>query len=147
MTTSLHNRVLVAENWGGVAMGVLMVWTVFLPLGRRFSVDALRASLRARPDETPADLAAGVPPPDERPTTSLAALGLLLQIAVIYWFNFVHKSGPTWRDGTRDPLRPLAGADRHLDRAVGARARALRLHQAPDATGRWSSRRRRRSWC
>ena len=77
-----------------------MVWTAFLPLGRRFSVDALRASLRARPDETPAELAAGVPPPDERQTTSLAALGLLLQLAVIYWFNFVHKSGPTWRDGT-----------------------------------------------
>ena len=100
MTTSLHNRVLAAENWGGVAIGVLMVWTAFLPLGRRFSVDALRASLRARPDETPSDLAAGVPPPDERQTTSLAALGLLLQIAAIYWLNFVHKSGPTWRDGS-----------------------------------------------
>ncbi|HTB60071.1 MAG TPA: DCC1-like thiol-disulfide oxidoreductase family protein [Polyangia bacterium] len=100
MTTSLHNRVLQAENWGGVAIGVLMIWTAFLPLGRRFSVDALRASLRARPDETPADLAAGVPGPDERQTTSLAALGLLLQIAAIYWLNFVHKSGPTWRDGS-----------------------------------------------
>jgi hypothetical protein len=65
MTTSLHNRVLAAENWGGVAIGVLMVWTAFLPLGRRFSVDAIRASLRARPDETPAELGAGVPPPDE----------------------------------------------------------------------------------
>ena len=100
MTTSLHNRIILAENWGGVAIGVLMVWTFFLPLGRRFSVDAIRASLRARPDETTAELAAGVPPPDERPTTSLAALGLLLQIAVIYWLNFVHKSGPTWRDGS-----------------------------------------------
>jgi predicted DCC family thiol-disulfide oxidoreductase YuxK len=100
MTTSLHNRILFAENWGGVAIGALMVWTAFLPLGRRFSVDAIRASLRARPDETPEELAAGVPPPDTRQTTSLAALGLLIQIAIIYWFNFVHKSGPTWRDGT-----------------------------------------------
>lgn len=100
MTTSLHNRILFAENWGGVAIGALMVWTAFLPLGRRCSVDALRASLRARPDETPEELAAGVPPPDERQTTSLAALGLLLQIAVIYWFNFLHKTGPTWREGT-----------------------------------------------
>jgi predicted DCC family thiol-disulfide oxidoreductase YuxK len=100
MTTSLHNRILPAENWGGVAIGVLMIWTAFLPLGRRFSVDALRASLRARPDETPADLAVGVPPADERQTTSLAALGLLLQIAAVYWLNFVHKSGPTWRDGS-----------------------------------------------
>jgi predicted DCC family thiol-disulfide oxidoreductase YuxK len=100
MTTSLHNRILFAENWGSVAMAALLIWTAFLPLGRRFSVDAIRASLRARPDETPAELAAGVPPPDARQTTSLAALALLLQIAIIYWFNFVHKSGPTWRDGS-----------------------------------------------
>ena len=100
MTTSLHNRILFAENWGGVAIGALMVWTVFLPMGRRFSVDAVLASMRARPDETPEELAAGVPPPDNRPATSLAVLGLLLQIAIIYWFNYVHKSGPTWKDGT-----------------------------------------------
>jgi predicted DCC family thiol-disulfide oxidoreductase YuxK len=99
LTTSLHNRILPAENWGGVAIGILMVWTLFLPMGRRFSVDAIRASLRARPDERPADLVA-VPPPDERQTTSIAALGLLLQIGAIYWLNYVHKSGSTWRDGT-----------------------------------------------
>jgi predicted DCC family thiol-disulfide oxidoreductase YuxK len=101
LTTSLHNRIIFAENWGGVAMGVLIVWTAFLPLGRRFSVDALLASLRARPHETTDDLAAGVPPPDTRPASpSLAALGLLLQIAAIYGFNFLHKSGVTWRDGS-----------------------------------------------
>ena len=66
----------------------------------RFSVDAVLASLRARPGETPADLKAGVPLPDPRPVESLAVLGLLLQIAAIYWFNFVHKSGTTWRTGT-----------------------------------------------
>jgi predicted DCC family thiol-disulfide oxidoreductase YuxK len=100
MTTSLHNRILFAENWGGVAIGTLMIWTVFLPLGSRFSVDAVIASLRARPHETPAELAAGVPPPENHLAESLAVMGLLLQIAAIYWFNFVHKSGPTWQTGT-----------------------------------------------
>jgi len=100
MTTSLHNRMLTAENWGGVAIGTLMLWTMFLPLGRRFSVDAVRASLRARTGETPEDLAAGLPAADVQPVEALAVLGLLLQIAVIYWFNFLHKSGSTWRDGT-----------------------------------------------
>jgi predicted DCC family thiol-disulfide oxidoreductase YuxK len=100
LMTSLHNRMLFAENWGGVAMGALMVWTLFLPMGRRFSVDAVLASMRARRDETPEDLAAGVPPPDNTPAHSFAVLCLLLQIAIIYWFNFVHKSGQTWRDGT-----------------------------------------------
>jgi predicted DCC family thiol-disulfide oxidoreductase YuxK len=100
MTTSLHNRMLFAENWGGVAIGALMAWTIWLPTGRRWSVDAVLASLRARRGETPEDLAAGVPAPDNRPARSLAVFGLLLQIAIIYWFNYVHKSGVTWKDGT-----------------------------------------------
>jgi predicted DCC family thiol-disulfide oxidoreductase YuxK len=99
-TTSLHNRMLFAENWGGVAIGALMIWTVFLPTGRRFSVDAVLASMRARRNETPEQLAAGVPAPDNTPARSFAVLCLLLQIAIIYWFNYVHKSGPTWHDGT-----------------------------------------------
>src|SRR4051812_29549319 len=79
--TSLHNRDVFTENWGSVAMGALMAWSIFLPLGRRFSVDALRASLRARPDETPADLGPErLPPPDDRPFVSLACLGILLQL-------------------------------------------------------------------
>ena len=100
MTTSLHNRMLFAENWGGVAIAALMVWTVFLPTGRRISVDAVLASMRARRNETPEELAAGVPAPDNTRVRSLAVLGLLLQIAIIYWFNYVHKSGQTWKDGT-----------------------------------------------
>jgi predicted DCC family thiol-disulfide oxidoreductase YuxK len=100
MTTSLHNRMLFAENWGGVAIAALMVWTVWLPMGRRISVDAVLASLRARRHETPDDLAAGLPAPDNTPARSLAVFGLLLQIAIIYWFNFVHKSGVTWKDGS-----------------------------------------------
>ncbi len=97
---SLHERILFAENWGMVVLEELLIWTLFLPLARRFSVDAVRASLRARPGETPEDLAAGVPAPPTQPTTSLAALGLLLQIALIYWLNYSYKTGLTWRDGT-----------------------------------------------
>jgi hypothetical protein len=56
--------------------------------------------MRARRNETPEQLTAGVPEPDNTPARSLAVLGLLLQIAIIYWFNYVHKSGVTWKDGT-----------------------------------------------
>jgi hypothetical protein len=101
MTTSLHDRILVVENWGTVALAALMLWTAFLPLGRRFSVDALVSSLRAASGERPDDLAAPrIPAPDTRPAVSLAVLALLLQLAVIYGLNFAHKTGPTWRQGT-----------------------------------------------
>jgi predicted DCC family thiol-disulfide oxidoreductase YuxK len=102
MTASLQNRIAFVEGRGGVVLGVLLIWTAFLPLGRRFSVDALLASLRARPHETTEELAAGVPPPDQRTSsfTSLAALGLLLQIAVICGLSFLNASGPSWRQGT-----------------------------------------------
>jgi predicted DCC family thiol-disulfide oxidoreductase YuxK len=101
MTTSLHNRILFAENWGAVTLGTLMIWTAFLPLGRRFSIDALLVSLRAGQDEQPDDVTAGrLPAPDARPAISLAALAVLLQLAAIYGFNFAHKSGVTWRDGS-----------------------------------------------
>ena len=101
LSASIHNRVLFAENASSVALSLLLFWTLFLPLGRRCSVDALLASLRAGRDEQPRDLAAGrLPPADRRPAVTLVALAILLQLATIYGFNYVHKTGPTWRDGT-----------------------------------------------
>jgi predicted DCC family thiol-disulfide oxidoreductase YuxK len=54
---SLHGRVTLLENGGDWMLGELALWTAFLPLGRRFSVDAVRASLRLHPETTAADLA------------------------------------------------------------------------------------------
>jgi len=96
---SLHSRGVILENGGDVVMNLLVAWTLFLPLGRRFSVDALLESLRRRRESIPADLAERSPA-DVRAVVSLAVLGVLLQLAVIYFFNAVHKSGETWRDGT-----------------------------------------------
>ena len=100
MTTSLHNRMLFAENWGGVAIAALMVWTVWLPMGRRFSVDAVLASLRARRHETPEDLAAGLPAPDNTPARSLAVLGLCCRSRSSTGSTSSTRSGVTWKDGT-----------------------------------------------
>ena len=46
---SLHGRVTLMENGGDWMLGELALWTAFLPLGRRFSVDAVRESLRRAP--------------------------------------------------------------------------------------------------
>src|SRR5204863_5555477 len=53
---SLHGRVTLMENGGDWMLGELALWTAFLPLGRRFSIDAVRERLRRRRETTAAEL-------------------------------------------------------------------------------------------
>lgn len=85
---SLHNRLALFEDGSEVTTRLLTFWTLFLPMGARFSVDAVRRS------------AAGGGEREERPAVSLAVPAILLQIALLYTFNVLHKSGETWHEGT-----------------------------------------------
>ena len=91
---SLNSRVHLLENGGNYVLNLLTTWTLFLPLGRRFSIDAwLRARRRRKTGKGPAvDL--------DRPVWSFAVLALLLQFAVIYTLNVLHKTGPRWEEGS-----------------------------------------------
>ena len=130
MTTSLHNRMLFAENWGGVAIAALMVWTVFLPMGRRFSVDAVLASLRARRDETPEDLAAGAAArPTTRPARSLAVLGAAAADRDHLLVQLRPQIGRDLEGRHRGLLRAAPGADHHLAGPADPRARPVRGDQ------------------
>jgi len=101
LTVSIEGRNIMLENGGWVVLTELVIWSMFLPLGRRFSVDALLASLRARRETTPAALNDRTSPArDTAPVVSLAVAALIFQWVVIYYFNVVHKSGREWRDGT-----------------------------------------------
>lgn len=97
---SLNSRLAVLENGGDMVVDLLCLLTVTLPLGARFSIDAVAAARRA------ALGLAGEPSPDEvaelarRPVVSVAVLGLVLQFATIYFFNAAAKNGHAWRDGT-----------------------------------------------
>jgi predicted DCC family thiol-disulfide oxidoreductase YuxK len=99
---SLHGRVTLLENGGDWMLGELALWTTFLPLGRRFSVDAVLASLRARRETTAAELGdrKAMDVSLTMTVVSLAVLAVALQIANSYIFNAAHKGGPTWRSGT-----------------------------------------------
>jgi predicted DCC family thiol-disulfide oxidoreductase YuxK len=100
---SLHGRVTLMENGGDWMLGELAMWTAFLPLGRRFSLDAFRDSLRRRRETTVAELedrAALAPAGHGAPIVALAAAALILQLANAYIFNAAHKGGITWRQGT-----------------------------------------------
>lgn len=100
---SLHSRAVILENGGDVVMNLLAVWSMFLPLGRRFSVDALLRSLRRTRESTAAELGSHRLPDEEdrlAPATSLAVFAILVQLSVIYFFNAIHKGGAAWKDGS-----------------------------------------------
>ncbi len=98
--SSLNSRNLLVQNGGTVAVNLLCFWTLFLPLGKRFSIDALRASLRDHPDPAGAVLDGAKRPEPATRHYSLATFALLLQWSVVYFFNAVSKSGHGWLDGS-----------------------------------------------
>ena len=98
---SLDNRNLALQNGGIVVTNVVAVWTAFLPLGARFSLDHLRRSRDERPEEEPADLAERAPMIRSAPSYArLAFFAILVNFACIYLFNCLHKKGITWKDGS-----------------------------------------------
>ncbi|HMC95112.1 MAG TPA: HTTM domain-containing protein [Polyangia bacterium] len=112
---SLHGRLLLFDNGGDVVLGLLCVWTTFLPTGRFWSVDAVLA--RRDPPVAPGTAPASQPPvtvtgAGDPSVRSLGVLALTFQLAFIYLFNAVHKGGATWRDGT------AVNYVLHLDRLV-----------------------------
>jgi predicted DCC family thiol-disulfide oxidoreductase YuxK len=99
--TSLDARNLFVENGGTIAINLLTFWTLFLPLGRRLSVDAVITSLRTRPDPDAAALNRRRPTPEAAQRFySLAMLALFFQWSAIYFFNAIHKTGVGWRNGS-----------------------------------------------
>ncbi|WP_438026838.1 hypothetical protein [Sorangium sp. So ce233] len=101
--TSMNGRVLLIENGGYVVHNLLLLWTCFLPMGDRFSLDALLASMKRSRERTAADLNDRTTIDDPlKPDSHVTVLGpvLLIQIAAIYFFNVVHKTGPAWKNGT-----------------------------------------------
>ncbi|NUP06239.1 MAG: hypothetical protein HOW73_09290 [Polyangiaceae bacterium] len=98
--TSMNGRVLLVENGGYVVQSLLLLWTCFMPLGDRFSVDGLLASMRRRHERTADELNDRTEMVDEfrmKPFISVIGLVLCLQIFAIYYFNFIHKFGPGWK--------------------------------------------------
>jgi hypothetical protein len=97
---SLDNRNLILQNGGIVVTNLVAIWSAFLPLGARFSIDHLLRSLRERREASPVELAdrAAMRRGPER-YARVAFFGLLINFACIYFFNYAHKRGITWRDG------------------------------------------------
>jgi hypothetical protein len=88
-TVSLQNRNPMVLHGGDQMVRQMLFWSLFLPIGARFSLDGACSTLKAY----------GIEPP--RRTLSVATAGLLLQTAFVYWFTVILKTDPSWRhDGT-----------------------------------------------
>ena len=81
LLTSLQSRNPIVLNGGDAILRLLLFWSMLLPLGARWSLDAGRAGRR---------------PPDV--VTGGAAAALLLQVVLIYVFTGLKKSGATWNE-------------------------------------------------
>ena len=149
---SLHGRTLLFDNGGDVVLGLLTVWTTFLPTGRFFSVDAVLARRRAATEapsdvlsDVPADAASDIARPiglvrdggatRARTFVSLAVLAVVVQLALIYFFNAIHKGGQSWRNGSAvnyatHSLSDLVEAGAICVRSFLAKARDACVHQA-----------------
>jgi hypothetical protein len=100
--TSLNGRVLLIENGGYVVQSLLTLWTAFLPLGDRFSVDSMLRSMKRTREASEDDLNDPTNLDDpERANAHYTLMGLVLvvQLAAIYYFNVIHKTGPAWKNG------------------------------------------------
>lgn len=95
LLVSLYARNPVVLNAGDALLIHLLLWGVFLPLGRRWSVDALRATT----------------PDGVDPIATVASAGLLLQVVIVYTVNAAFKlRHDVWLGG--DALRQVFELDR-----------------------------------
>jgi hypothetical protein len=81
---SLHRRNPLVLQSGDTILRCLLFWAMFLPWGRRFSVDARRR-----------------PVPESDSVLSAATFAYAMQVALVYVFTAQFKSGPEWHsEGT-----------------------------------------------
>jgi hypothetical protein len=106
LLVSLHVRNPAVLNAGDVLLRRLLFWGLLLPLGSRWSVDALDPAGHGSAPANPDGSVVGVPVDGESSTllASLASAGLLLQVVVVYVVNAVIKHrGSVW--GTGEAVR------------------------------------------
>jgi hypothetical protein len=84
LLVSLHARNPWVVFGGDFALKMVIFWGIFLPWGAVFSLDRRRGRARGEPD-----------PPLEVCSTGVAAA--MIQIAIVYFFTAILKTGAPWR--------------------------------------------------
>jgi len=97
---SIHGQAIVVGNSGDTFLNSILIWTLFLPLGRVMSIDALIYNLKNYKEFNVSEL-------NDRSTnnksftiSSIAYFAVLLQISAIYFLSSINRTGGNWGDGT-----------------------------------------------
>lgn len=136
--TSTNGRILLIENGGYVVFNLLVMWTAFLPMGDRFSLDAVLASMRRRKEASADELNDRTEVIDERrlsPYVSLVCMVILVQISAIYYFNVIHKTGNAWSMRNATAVHYVLYVDRMVTPLIGE----IRAYAPPELL-RWMTR-------
>ena len=96
---SIHNRAIMLENAGDFVVNSLLVLSLFLPLGISFSFDSLKKSLKIN-ESNVSDLNNFTNLNEKKEIFSIAYFGILIQLASIYFFTGLNKSGYDWGNGS-----------------------------------------------
>ena len=96
---SIHAAEWILQNGGDMVIRNYMFWALFLPLGTSWSIDSIRQSIRKHPEHDTNDLNKPMEVASPR-IFHLAYLACLVQLAMIYFFNYINKTGAMWSDGS-----------------------------------------------
>ena len=97
---SIHVYVTKVGNSGDMFLNCMLIWTLFLPLGKSLSLDSLIKSLSNFKENKVDDLndrTRGINAPSQ--IYSIAYFAMLLQISIIYFFTALDKNGWDWLHG------------------------------------------------
>jgi hypothetical protein len=114
--TSVLSRNVLIRDGSVVVLATMLLWSLFLPMGKRFSMDALIDKLRSAGALQSASALSTLPATlvgaavdkhepevcvrSQNCTPTLAAFAIVGQIGLIYFFTASAKYGATWRDDT-----------------------------------------------
>lgn len=99
-SAGLRIRMPLIVTGGDNLLTALLLWSVFLPIGARFSVDAARAARRRPQADVEGPTADAVPGIQPTVTVSLATFVVLFQVASLFVLSGCAKLGdPSWQRG------------------------------------------------
>ena len=98
---SIHNRAIMLENAADFFMNCMLIWTAFLPLGISFSIDSISKTLNKYKENSIDELNdRDIGVNKSQTIYSFAYFCMIYQVATIYFFTGLDKTGYDWMNGS-----------------------------------------------